>query len=525
MSSIIRFKVKPLSAAQRGRKTRRREYQNSAPSDAELNEQLLADLQRMINTQMNGVIGALEMIRKNDLASDQCEMINLAQGSADKLLLEVDQILASNQDFSSPAPSRTTSNPLTNIKMMLVDADAINRSRIEKKLWQRAVRIDSFELPNAALAALEKAATSGDPYRIVLLDQNMAGIDGETLGVAISSAPLYRDSLIVLISDQHSRYDADRLTHAGFSAWLPKPTPNTMLLNTLDMLCTCIFKKDAPRFVCTGVHPCTSLNADSTEYLSAFAHARILAVDDNAVNLQVARQMLSRFGCHVDTASSGEQALQQAHQLHYDLILMDCQMPQMDGYQTTALLRAAESADNHTIIIGWSAGARRNERDTCLAIGMDDFIAKPMRLRSLNELLTRWLPAGTTTNTIMTSQQYDELDATQHMFADDFPELVCLFLDDSPKRLILLNTAIAQQDAMATGKLAHILCGSTASIGATSLAALCRELEIKAKNNELDDALLHLNAIELEYARIDAKLHGLLHAAARIESSGLHRKH
>ena len=524
MSSIIRFKVKPLSAAQRGRKTRRREYQNSAPSDAELNEQLLADLQRMINTQMNDVIGALEMIRKNDLASDQCEMINLAQGSADKLLLEVDQILASNQDFSSPAPSRTTSNPLTNIKMMLVDADAINRSRIEKKLWQRAVRIDSFELPNAALAALEKAATSGDPYRIVLLDQNMAGIDGETLGVAMSSAPLYRDSLIVLISDQHSRYDADRLTHAGFSAWLPKPTPNTMLLNTLDMLCTCIVKKDAPRFVCAGVHPSTSLNADSTEYLPAFAHARILAVDDNAVNLQVARQMLARFGCQVETASSGQQALYLVSERHYDLILMDCKMPQMDGYQTTALLRAMKSADHHTIIIGWSASAKHNERDTCLAIGMDDFIAKPMRLRSLNELLTRWLQANTT-KASTTMQQDDELDATKQIFGEDFPELAHLFLGDSPKRLTLLNTAIAQQDAIATGKLAHILCGSTASIGATSLAALCRELEIKAKNNELDDALLRLNAIELEYARIDAKLHGMLHAANPIESSGLHGKH
>lgn len=523
MSSTIRFKLKPLSAAQRGRKTRRREYQNTAPSDAELNQQLLTDLQRMINTQMNGVIGALEMIRKSDLPADQCEMINLAQGSADKLLLEVDQMLASNQDFSSPSLSEATTNPLANIKMMLVDTDAINRSRIEKKLTQRAARIDSFELPNEALAALEKAAISGDPYRIVLLDQNLAGIDGETLGVAISSAPLYRDALIVLMSDQHSRYDADRLTHAGFSAWLPKPTPNAMLLNTLDMLCACIVKKDAPRFVCAGVHPSQSLNADSAEYLPAFAHARILAVDDNIVNLQVARQMLARFGCQVETASSGQQALHLVSERHYDLILMDCQMPQMDGYQTTALLRAMESADHHTIIIGWSAGAKHNERDTCLAIGMDDFIAKPMRLRSLNELLTRWLQANTT-KASSSMQQDDELDATQQMFGEDFAELAHLFLGDSPKRLSLLSTAISEQDALATGRLAHVLCGSTASIGATALAALCRDLEIKAKNKELDDALVRFNAIELEYARIDAKLHDMLDAANPTASSGLHGK-
>ena len=524
MSSIIRFKVKSLTAAQRGRKTRRREYQNSEPSNTELNVQLLDDLQRMINTQMNGIIGALEMIRKNDLASDQCEMIKLAQGSADNLLLEVDQLLASNQECSRPAPLETTSNPLANIKMMLLDTDALNRSRIEKKLQQRAVRIDSFELPNEALAALEKAATSGDPYRIVLLDQNLTGIDGETLGVAISSAPLYRDALIVLISDQHNQYDAERLTHAGFSAWLPKPAPNTMLLNTLGMLCGCIVKKDAPRFVCAGVRLSTTLSTDSTEYLPAFSHARILAVDDNAVNLQMAKQMLARFGCQVDTASSGQQALHLFNEHHYDMILMDCQMPQMDGYQTTALLRAMESADSHTIIIGWSASAKHNERDTCLAIGMDDFIAKPMRLKSLNELLTRWLPASTT-KTTTTMQQDDELEAPQQMFGEDFAELAHLFLGDSPKRLILLSTAITEQDAIATGRLAHVLCGSTASIGATELAALCRDLEIKAKNNQLDDALLRLNAIELEYARIDAKLHHMLHAAAPTESPGLRDKH
>ena len=524
MPSTIRFKVKPLTTAQRARKTRRREFQNNEPSARELNGQLLDDMQRMINTQMNGVIGALEIIRKNDLPADQCEMINLAQGSADHLLLEIDQLLASNQEFSSPAPTESTSNPLANVKMMLVDSDVTHRSRIENKLRQRAVRLDSFELPSDALAALEIAAVSGDPYHIVLLDQNIAGIDGETLGIAISSAPLYRDALIVLISDEHGSYDADRLMQAGFSAWLPKAAPNTMLLNTLDILCTCIVKKDAPRFVCAGVHPSTTLSVDSTEYLPAFAHARILAVDDNAVNLQVAKQMLARFGCQVDTASSGKQALRYVDEHHYDLVLMDCQMPQMDGYQTTAFLRAMESTDNHQIIIGWSASAKQNERDTCLAIGMDDFITKPMRLKSLYELLPRWLQASTTKNT-MAMQQDDELEATQQMFGEDFSELAHLFLGDSPKRLALLNTAISEQDAIASGRLAHVLCGSTASIGATVLAALCRDLEIKAKNNELDDALLRLNAIELEYARIDAKLHAMLKVTAATESYGLHNKH
>lgn len=522
MASTIRFKVKPRNAAQGARMTRRRASQHHASHNTDLNGQLLDDLQRTINTQMNSIIGALEMMRPGDLASDQSEMIHVAQNCADNLLLEVDHLLASTQNFNASTSVEAASNAITNVRILLLHADSGERSRIETKLLQRAARVDSFEQSKNALAALEKAASDGDPYRIVLLDQNVTEVNGETLGIAISNSPLHRDTLIVLISDAHNRNDADRLALAGFSAWLPKPTSSTMLINTVNMLCACLVKKDAPRFVCAGVRRNTS-STGNAESLPSFTHTRILAVDDNAVNLQVAKQMLTRFGCHVETTSSGQQALQMLHGQHYDLVLMDCQMPEMDGYQTTALLRAMESADSHTIIIGWSADSRHNGRDTCLAIGMDDFIAKPIRLRSLNEILTRWLPPANTTTTMQ--QQDDELDATQQMFGDDFAELAQLFLGDSPKRLVLLNTAITEQDAISTGRLAHILCGSTASIGATALAALCRDLEIKAKNNELDDAVSRLNAIEVEYARIDAKLHAMLNATAHIASSGLRGKH
>ncbi len=510
MSSTIRFKVKPRTIAQDARMMRRRELQqfpHRALHDTEINAQLRDDLQRTINTQMNNIIGALELIRPGDLPADQAEMIQLAQNSADNLLLDLDQLLTPDGDVSSASALEITGNPLANIRMMVVNTDQAERSRLEMKLLQRSARVDGFELPKDVFAALDDAAYHGDPYRIVLLHQDVSRSVGEELGCAISNSPLYRDTLIVLMSAEHTRSDANRLANAGFSAWLPKPTPNAMLLNTLGMLCTCIAKKDAPRFVCAGVRQ--NASSSNAESLPSFAHARVLVVDDNAINRQVAQQMLTRFGCEVDTTPSGQQTLQMVHDHHYDLVLMDCQMPQMDGYQTTALLRAMEPTDSHTIIIGWSADSRRNGRDTCLAIGMDDFIAKPMRLRCLNEILTRWLPPNTRT----TMQQDDELDATRQMFGDDFAELAQLFLSDSPKRLELLSTAVAEQDAIAISRLAHVLCGSSASIGATALAALCRDLEIKAKNNELADAASLLGTVEIEYARIDKKLLGMLNAA------------
>lgn len=117
-------------------------------------------------------------------------------------------------------------------------------------------------------------------------------------------------------------------------------------------------------------------------------------------------------------------------------------------------------------------------------------------------------------------RQDDELDATQKMFGDDFAELAHLFLGDSAKRMALLRAAIADQDVIAIGRLAHILCGSAASIGATALAALCGELETKVKNKDLGDVLLHLNTIESEYVHIHAKLHHMLKVDSEINAPG-----
>lgn len=489
------------SAAQRARIMRRR--RSAATNDGLPDAALLDNLQRTINTQLNGIIGVLEMIRQHELATDQRELIGLAQRSANALLSHAGQLLEASID--SGDLTTHVDSALTDMRVLIVMPDAALRTQMENELTRYGMRVDGFDRADAALTALEQAASSGDPYRIALLDQEIHGIDGETLGTAIGTTPAYRDTLIVLASDEHHRHDAERLTMAGFSAWLPKPISKPMLIDTLTLLCSCIVKKDAPRFVCAGVR--VTREQSVSETADSFAEARILVVDDNPVNLEVAERMLTRFGCIVDTASGGEQALQMAESQRYDLILMDCQMPGMDGYQATALLRAAEGGLKHTPIVGWSSRTSRNERDTCLAIGMDDFIAKPMRIRALNDILMRWLRH---TNTVDTPQADDELDATQQMFGDDFPELARLFLSDSPKRLSALRDAVEGSDAAAITKLAHVLCGSSASIGATLLAALCRELEVSAKNGALNEARPRLNAIEFEYARIDARLIGML---------------
>lgn len=490
--------------AQRARIARRR---RKSAHDVQPDARLLDRLQRTINTQLNGIVGVLEMIRQHELTSDQRELIGLARRSANTLLSDTGRLFDAEAGIDDTAMH--IDDAMRDIRVLVVTPDAALRTRTENELMHHDMRATGVERADAALTALEQAAAAQDPYRIVLLDQDIHGIDGETLGTAIGNAAAHRDTLIVLISSEHDRHDAERLALAGFSAWLPKPVARPMLVDTLTILCGCLAKKDAPRFICAGVQ--TPREHAAPEIADSFAEARVMVVDDNPVNLEVAERMLARFGCLVDTAAGGEQALELAEARRYDLILMDCQMPGVDGYQATALLRAAEGGLKHTPIIGWSSRTNRNERDTCLAIGMDDFLAKPMRMRELGAMLVRWLQRAAKD----APAKNDELDATRQMFGDDFPELARLFLADSPQRLASLRDGIARGDAAAAAKFSHMLCGSSASLGATLLAALCRELEVAARNGVLHEAGARLDAIAFEYARIETRLHGMLQSPVR----------
>jgi CheY-like chemotaxis protein/HPt (histidine-containing phosphotransfer) domain-containing protein len=465
----------------------------------------LDDLQHIINTNLNGVIGMLEMMLHSDLGGEQRAMLALAQDTAENLLLQSSRVLQREKPHGRPTHPVSLQQNFAATRMLVIGASPDRPSPVLQELQRLRIAIDSFATPKAALAALGKAADDALPYSIVLLEQQLEGLDGETLGTAIGSDITHRDTLLVLISDDHGPGDAERLAHAGFSAWLPHRPPPAMLRDTLNTLCRWIAGKCAPGFVTAGAVVEEDVGGLLANTLP-FDGSRVLAVDDNPVNLHVIERMLARLGCQVDTASGGEQALSLAADHVYDLILMDCQMPGLDGYQTTALLRSAEAGTRHTPIIGWSARTRRKERDTCLAIGMDDFLAKPAHLQSLRQLLTRWLPGPPVDDGA--AEIGDELEVTQQMFGHDFAELAQLFLADTPQRLMALQAALAIGDTAAFAKVAHALCGSSASIGATALAAICRELEIRARNGIPAEAP-RMQSIEREYARIAIKLQAM----------------
>jgi CheY-like chemotaxis protein/HPt (histidine-containing phosphotransfer) domain-containing protein len=245
----------------------------------------------------------------------------------------------------------------------------------------------------------------------------------------------------------------------------------------------------------------------------AYPGRRILIVDDSPVNCQVALHMLKKSGCHVDATSCSQDAINLHLRQAYDLILMDCRIPGMDGYQTTARIRALETDGRRTAIIGWTTASDAQDWERCMAAGMDDVIEKPIRLEVVQAMLARWMNSPAAAHTPSESATENSLMSTLQRFGLAFDELANLYRHDTPMRIAALRQAALDDDTHRLATVAHILSGSCASIGADRLGALCRELEICCRTAIPLDFTRRLDEIEHEYAKIDAEIRSMLQSA------------
>jgi CheY-like chemotaxis protein len=389
---------------------------------------------------------------------------------------------------------------LAGMRMLFVGDDDAHCRRLEAELARHGIRADGHASAADALAAIKEATLARDPYRIVMLGQKMQGIDGELLGRALIADPAYRTTRFVLLAVDGPVGSAKPGT-AGFAAYIPKPVTARALTDALTSL--------------LRAHENEAARAEQPSASRAFTRYRVLVADDHVINQQIAARMLAKFGCEVDVAADGRAAIAMHEAQPYDLILMDCQMPVIDGYQATARIRAMETRDTRTPIIGWTAFALQEERQRCLGAGMDDFMAKPLRPRPLHDMLNKWL-SNTSAGSDENGQELpdDEFESMQDVFGSDFADLVTLFMHDSPKRIDALRTAVAEGNAPLAAKYAHAFAGSTAAIGANGLSALCRSLEADARAGALDSAAAALGAIDTEFARVGTRLNSMTGPAA-----------
>lgn len=242
-----------------------------------------------------------------------------------------------------------------------------------------------------------------------------------------------------------------------------------------------------------------------------FSGRQVLVAEDNPVNQQVAMRMLEKLGCEVSVACNGLEAVAMCGARSYDLVLMDCQMPELDGYEATSRIRATEMPERRMPIVALTAYASPLEQEKCVDCGMDAVLSKPIRLSVLEEVLGRWLQ-----HPALPAEPHegsDELEEVRTVFAQDFGELAEFYLEHSRERIASLHQAAGAGDAAALARIAHAFGGSCASMGATALCRLCKDLEIAAKTGAVPDSDVRLARIETEYGRISGKLQRMLASA------------
>jgi CheY-like chemotaxis protein len=280
---------------------------------------------------------------------------------------------------------------MSGVRVLSVDDNSTNLFVLHEQLNNWGLRNDSSSSAEDALKLLRAAKSAGDPYQIAILDRQMPIMDGEELARTIKGDAELKNTVLVLLTSIGVRGDGARMKKAGFSAYLIKPARESQLLNALITVWH-NQSVSSPHLVTRYSVADAAAIGFSGEPTQPVFSARVRIVEDNAVNQTVAARLLEKLGCRVDVAANGREAVEMTSLLPYDAIFMDCQMPEMDGFEATREIRKREGSSVHRPIIAMTANAMQGDRKRCLNAGMDDYVSKPMEKADLIEALKRYLP-------------------------------------------------------------------------------------------------------------------------------------
>ena len=379
---------------------------------------------------------------------------------------------------------------LQGIRVLVVDDNDTNRTVLASMLRSWGCRYEEAAGGDAALTRLRGAA-SGDPFRIAIIDMQMPDPGGEPMGHAVKGDAAIRDTALVMMSSMGQRGDAGRLERAGFAAYLTKPVKQSQLHDCLAMVLNGTAGAEAGGRRIVTRHTVTEQRR---------REGRILVAEDNVVNQKVAVRMLENLGYWVDLVSDGSEAISALRSIAYDLVLMDVQMPVMDGYEATQQIRdpASEVLRRDIPIIAMTAHAMAGDRDACLKAGMDEYIAKPIKVGELADKVAQWIGRGGAVQLRRRETAAPEPGAASEPIPGDSAkvldraallerlggdeefavEVLGTYLKDSSRQMRLLMEGIEQGDSGLVLRVAHTLKGASASVGATRVqeAGLAMEM-------------------------------------------------
>ncbi|MCX8157936.1 MAG: PAS domain-containing protein [Verrucomicrobiae bacterium] len=421
-----------------------------------------------------------------------------------------------------PEPLDQAAN-LAGLRVLVVDDSDTNRRVLHHQCeaWQMEDQCvgDGVE----AISTLRAAANKGQPFDIALLDMQMPGMDGLTLARLIKSDPMLSGTRLVMLTSLGHRLTPETLSQAGISAYLVKPVKQSRLYDCLVRV-----------LAGGGARPQHTVALPRVESHAGLPRLRVLVAEDNIVNQRVTVRQLQKMGQVADAVANGVEAVKALRAVPYDVVLMDCQMPEMDGYEATRIIRQEEGARperRRAYIIALTANALQGDREKCLAAGMDDYISKPVQVQALQAALQRAAeamtraaasppPAAAPAATVeprpavgvspyahlplLDAETVNNLSLLQSPeMPDPVAELFGLFLTDAPKYLGRLQAGLEARNGGELAAAAHALKGAASNLGLRRLAACCADLEKAGKEGNLPvaAALHELVLREMEEAR------------------------
>jgi PAS domain S-box-containing protein len=410
-------------------------------------------------------------------------------GCGSTFFFELPLPAATSLPAAKPVPS-----DLAGTRILVVDDNATNRKVLQQLLTSWSLRPTCAADPREALVELHEAARDGQPYGLVLLDMHMPGKDGVELAAEVRADADLATTPLVMLTSSSEGPERTSAKSAGIDAYLVKPVREVPLYECLlDLLTGC--ERETPD---------TGLRAP------AAAVGRVLVAEDNVVNQKVAIGMLTSLGYTADVADDGRQAVDMATHGGYDVVLMDCQMPRMDGFAATQQIRASGPAAG-VPIIALTASALESDRERCRAAGMDDFLSKPLRPDALAATLTRWVGSGAR-NVVPAEAAVGQFGGEEEVLDPDLVaqllrlgpqflgDLVATFTETAAARIDGLEAAVLAGHVDEVARIAHSLKGSSAALAARRLSRLAAEAEETAMDGQPVPMAL-LSDIRREYGR------------------------
>ena len=404
------------------------------------------------------------------------------------------------------APSFPNIESLENLCVLIVDDNATNRKILSHQLNSWGMVHTEAESGPQALKSLKAAAAQGIAYDLVILDLLMPGMDGFALAEAIKADSDISPVRLVLLTSAGERGDGARSRNAGIAAYLSKPVRQSQLFDCLIS----VMSKSGGREEPSGLTLSTLVTKHTLVEAKKMSQRLILLAEDNIVNQKVAVRQLQKLGYRADAVANGREAIEALSRIPYDLVLMDCQMPEMDGYEATSEIRRREAATRHTPIVAMTAHALTGDREKSIAAGMDDHITKPVKQEELARVLEKFF-AGAGENVSTVEVPAPELappvDLNRlHQALGDDPEeileILNLYRTEMAENLIKLDAAISSGDAGEVDMIAHNCAGTSANCGMVAVVEQLRELERMGRENELVGAAPLTAQVGIQIERI-----------------------